>query len=89
MYWGVGLTNDPIQKIESKDAASIGLTQQEKDEYVAELKLFRAFHYLKLMDLFGNIPISTEIPEGSVPTNQLPKTSSSAEVFAFIEKEIK
>ncbi len=88
MYWGVGLTNDPIQKIEAKDAASIGLTQQEKDAYVAELKLFRAFHYLKLMDLFGNIPISTEIPVGSVPKDQLPKTSTQAEVFAFIEKEI-
>jgi len=89
MYWGVGLTNDPIQKIESKDAAAIGLTQEEKDAYVAELKLFRAFHYLKLMDLFGNIPIVTAVPEGSVPTDQLPKSATSAEVFAFIEKEIK
>ena len=88
MYWGVGLTNDPIQKIESKDAASIGLTQAEKDAYIAELKLFRAFHYLKLMDLFGNIPIVTQIPEGSVPVDQYPKSSTAAEVFAFIEKEI-
>jgi len=89
MYWGVGLCNDPIKKIESKDAASIGLNQEEKDAYVAELKLFRAFHYLKLMDLFGNIPIVTEVPVGSVPTDQLPASATRAQVFDFIEKEIK
>ena len=88
MYWGVGLTNDPITKIETKDAAQIGLTQTEKDAYVAELKLFRAYHYLKLMDLFGGIPIVTEVPVGIVPTDQLPASATRAEVFNFIEKEI-
>ncbi|MES2827292.1 MAG: RagB/SusD family nutrient uptake outer membrane protein [Bacteroidota bacterium] len=88
MWWGVGLCNDPITKIEGKDPAAIGLTQTEKDEYVAELKLFRAFHYLKIMDLWGNVPIVTQVPIGSVPTDQLPASSTRAEVFAFIEKEI-
>jgi len=89
MWWGVGLCNDPIKKIEAKNPADIGLSQQEKDAYIAELKLFRAFHYLKLMDLFGTIPIVTEVPVGSVPTSDLPKSATRAEVFAFIEKEIK
>ncbi|RZK80466.1 MAG: RagB/SusD family nutrient uptake outer membrane protein [Pedobacter sp.] len=88
MWWGVGLCNDPITKIEEKDAASIGLTQTEKDAYLAELKLFRAFHYLKIMDLWGGVPIVTQVPLGSIPTDQLPKSATRAEVFAFIEKEI-
>ncbi|WP_158826187.1 RagB/SusD family nutrient uptake outer membrane protein [Mucilaginibacter lacusdianchii] len=84
MYWGMGLCNDAIGNIEKRDIAQMGITQAEKDSYLAELKLLRAFHYLKLMDLFGNIPIATE-----VGTPVKPETRSRAEVFAFIEKEIK
>ncbi|GAA4335139.1 RagB/SusD family nutrient uptake outer membrane protein [Mucilaginibacter gynuensis] len=89
MYWGIGLCNIPIQNIEKRDAAAIGLTQEEKDQYVAELKLLRAYHYLKLMDLFGNIPIVTESPSEPIPTDQYPANSTRKEVFDFIEKEIK
>ncbi|TDQ08814.1 RagB/SusD family nutrient uptake outer membrane protein [Pedobacter metabolipauper] len=83
MYWGMGLCNDPIEKISSRDVASMGITQEEKDAYIAELKLLRAFHYLKIMDLWGNIPVATEVG------TTLPQTMPRAEVFAFIEKEIK
>lgn len=83
MYWGMGLCNDPIQNIESRDLDQMGITQQEKDAFIAELKLLRAFHYLKLMDLFGNIPIVTEV---GVPAQ--PETRSRAEVFNFVESEI-
>lgn len=86
MYWGAGLCNIPIQNIERRDAAAIGLTQTEKDEFIAELKLLRAYHYLKLMDLFGNIPVTTTVPEG--PTTDYPTNLPRKEVFEFIEKEI-
>ncbi|MBE9584167.1 RagB/SusD family nutrient uptake outer membrane protein [Mucilaginibacter sp. JRF] len=88
MYWGIGLCNVPIQNIEKQDAAVIGLTEEEKSQYIAELKLLRAYHYLKLMDLFGNIPIVTESPSEPVPTDQYPANSTRKEVFDFIEKEI-
>jgi len=84
MYWGMGLCNDPIGNIESRDIAAMGITQEEKDSYIAELKLLRAFHYLKLMDLFGNIPVVTKVGEPAKP-----ETLPRAEVFNFIEKEIK
>lgn len=89
MYWGMGLCNSPIQNLENRSISEMGITQAEKDSYIAELKLLRAFHYLKLMDLFGNIPISLTVPTGSVPTEQYPATSSRKEVFDFIEKEIR
>ncbi len=84
MYWGMGLCNDPIENLEKRTLAQMGITQVEKDAYIAELKLLRAFHYLKLMDLFGNIPVVTQV---GVPAR--PETLPRAEVFAFIEKEIK
>ncbi|TCD19358.1 RagB/SusD family nutrient uptake outer membrane protein [Pedobacter psychrodurus] len=87
MYGGIGYCNDPISNIGSRDISSMGITQQEKDGYIAELKLLRAFHYLKLMDLFGNIPLATDIVDPANPV--LPTSTSRKDVFAFIEKEIK
>ncbi len=83
MYTGVGFCNSPIENLEKRDIKSMGITQQEKDAYIADLKLQRAFYYLKLMDLYGNIPVATVVGEVSPPT--VPR----AEVFKFIEKEIK
>jgi hypothetical protein len=84
MYTGVGFCNDPIGNISTKDAAAMGITQAEKEGYVAELKMLRAFHYLKLMDLFGNIPVVTQV---GIPVR--PETMPRKDVFSFIEKEIK
>ncbi|NII85479.1 RagB/SusD family nutrient uptake outer membrane protein [Pedobacter sp. SG908] len=84
MYWGMGLCNDPIGNLERRSIVDMGITQAEKDAYIAELKLLRAFHYLKLMDLFGNIPIVTQV---GIPAK--PATQPRAAVFSFIEKEIK
>lgn len=84
MYWGMGLCNDPIENIEKRDIAKMGITQAEKEAYIAELKLLRAFHYLKLMDLWGNIPVVTKVGEPAKPV-----TMPRKEVFSFIEKEIK
>ena len=84
MYWGMGLCNDPIQNIEKREVASMGITEQEKLEYLAELKLLRAFHYLKLMDMWGNIPVVTKVGEPAQP-----ETLPRQEVFNFIEREIK
>ncbi|MES2446108.1 MAG: RagB/SusD family nutrient uptake outer membrane protein [Bacteroidota bacterium] len=84
MYWGMGLCNDPIENLEKREISRMGITQVEKDAYIAELKLLRAFHYLKLMDLFGNIPVVTQV---GIPAK--PATLPRKDVFAFIEKEIK
>jgi len=80
----MGLCTSPIENLEAKDIATMGITQVEKDAYIAELKLLRAYHYLKIMDLWGNVPIITKVAE---PIS--PPTQSRVEVFNFIEKEIK
>ncbi|MEJ7768685.1 MAG: RagB/SusD family nutrient uptake outer membrane protein [Chitinophagaceae bacterium] len=83
IYTGVGFCNSPIEILEKRTIASMGITQVEKDAFIGELKLLRAFHYLKLMDLYGNIPVATVVGEIS------PATQPRADVFKFIEKEIK
>ncbi len=52
-------------------------------ELKAELTVLRALVYSWLIDVYGNVPISTEDDLGSNPTN-----SSRQEVFDFIEKSI-
>lgn len=84
MWWGVGLCTDPIENIEKRSIEKLGITEVEKKAFIAELKLFRAFHYLKIMDLWGNVPIVTQV---GIPAS--PSTASRKEVFNFIEKEIK
>lgn len=51
---------------------------------IAELRGIRALNYYYLVDLFGNVPILTEdSPAGN------PVQNTRAEVFNFIEKELK
>ncbi|MGK9126500.1 RagB/SusD family nutrient uptake outer membrane protein [Olivibacter sp. SA151] len=83
MWWGMGLCTDPIENLEKRDIAAMGITEEEKSAFIGELKLFRAFHYLKIMDLWGNVPIVTKVGE---PLS--PETASRQDVFNFIEKEI-
>jgi len=51
----------------------------------AQLKMIRAFYYYLALDLFGNVPIA-ESP--NTPLSQL-SNQSPAEVFDFVENEIK
>lgn len=84
IYEGMGQCNYAIENIEKRDLSTLGITQEEKDSFLAELKLNRAFHYLKLLDLWGNVPVSTQV---GVPVD--PANMTRKEVFDFIEKEIK
>lgn len=82
-WWGLGLCTDPIENLEKRSIESMGITQTEKDAFIAELKLLRAYHYLKITDLWGAVPIVTQIGVPAQPT-----TATREEVFNFIEKEI-
>ena len=83
-YTGIGFCNSTLSDFDKVDFAKIGVSEQDKSAFIAELKVFRAFHYMKLMDLYGNIPIVT-----TVGTPLSPPTAPRAEVFAFVEKELK
>ena len=84
MFWGVGFCNNTIKDLSAIDFKTIGMTDEEKASIIAETKVLRAWHYLKLMDLYGNIPIVTEVGIPESPAN-----ATRAQVWAFIEKELR
>ncbi|MBS0031731.1 RagB/SusD family nutrient uptake outer membrane protein [Chitinophaga sp. 22321] len=84
MFWGMGFCNNTIKDLSALDFTKIGMTEADKTTLLAETRVVRAWHYLKLMDLYGNIPIVTEVSNSASPA-----TKPRKEVFAFVEKEIK
>jgi hypothetical protein len=83
MYTGVGYCNDPLTALSTRTAAQMGISESDRQQYIAELHLLRAFYYLKLMDLYGNIPVVTQV---AVPSS--PPTVPRDSVFQFVESEI-
>ncbi|HEY4286793.1 MAG TPA: RagB/SusD family nutrient uptake outer membrane protein [Puia sp.] len=83
MYTGVGFCNDPIDNLSKLTAESMGISEADRQQYLAELHLLRAFYYMKLMDLYGNIPVVTQV---AVPLS--PPTVPRDSVFQFVESEI-
>lgn len=83
MWTGVGYVNTAIENIEAVDATSIGVTEERLASIISEAKVLRAYHYMKIMDLWGNVPIVTTV---GTPNN--PPTASRKEVFDFVEQEL-
>ncbi|QHS63205.1 RagB/SusD family nutrient uptake outer membrane protein [Chitinophaga agri] len=83
MWTGVGYCNAAIEDLALLDYTKLGMQQAEMTAILAELHVLRAFHYIKLMDLWGNIPVVTQVGK---PAN--PPTQPRKEVFNFIRAEL-
>lgn len=83
MWEGVGYVNAILGDLETLDIARAGLTEQERQKLIAEVKVMRAYHYMRIMDMWGNVPIITKVGE---PLN--PPTAPRAEVFQFVMNEL-
>lgn len=82
LYQGIGYCNSFISAVENRDISKFGL-QVSKEQLVSEVKMVRAMLYYWLMDEFGNVPIAVDLNTPNLPS------SPRAEVFEFIEQEIK
>jgi len=58
------------------------LSGDEVSVFVAEARFLRAYAYYNLLDLYGNVPLTTEI------STELPTQSNRTELFNFIEAEL-
>ncbi len=81
-YKGIGYANVLLSDIEKIDFQSLRVPIERK-QMRAELKIYRAYCYWQLMDLFGDIPISETVGEIS------PSTRPRKDVYQWIEKEIR
>ena len=58
------------------------LSGEEVNIFIAEARFLRAYAYYNLLDLYGNVPLTTEI------STELPTQSNRVELFDFIESEL-
>ncbi|MCD7915102.1 MAG: RagB/SusD family nutrient uptake outer membrane protein [Tannerellaceae bacterium] len=82
LYMGIGLVNNMLDDLESLDFEELHMPIS-KAQAIAELKVCRAFFYWYVMDQFEIAPIVESIGDIN------PVSSSRAEIFTFIEKDLK
>ena len=89
VYFQVSLANEFLRQTTDAQLASrghIGQVVTDVHLYRAEARFLRALSYWHGMDLFGNIPLVKETdPIGATP----PKQATRAEIYAYIESELK
>ena len=76
LFKGVNTCNRVIADLEIKATPSAL-------KFIPELKALRAIYYYWLLDLYGNVPISTDFAKTDPPPNNTRK-----EVYDFVEKEL-
>ncbi|MDR2859200.1 MAG: RagB/SusD family nutrient uptake outer membrane protein [Mediterranea sp.] len=82
LFQGIGYANNMLADLEKIDFEALNVPIS-KAQAVAEMKVYKAFCYWFLLDMFRDIPIIESL------TDLNPETKDRAEVFAYIEKEIK
>ena len=80
LFPGIGCANAVIASLEASPKAA------EFAGLIAECRALRAIEYFWAMEYWGNIPVFTG---PKVDANNLPVTSPVADVYAFIETELK
>lgn len=81
-YRGIFLANYVLENIDKVKTSNTGLINQFK----AEAKALRAYHYIKLAGLYGDVPIITS---NVTPADGLKVSRNKiSEVWAFIDKEL-
>ena len=75
----IGIANAVLESLNSSPSAATFRVQ------IAEAKALRAYGYFYAMDLWGNVPLVTV---GKIEQNNLPATTSRADIFKFVESEL-
>lgn len=81
-YQGIGQCTTYISDFESLDFTKFGLTEADKNNYIAQLRTLRSWYYLFLIDFYRSVPIPLD-------TKTKVGQSTPQEVFSYIEKELK
>ncbi len=91
-FYQITLCNNFIYEATDAKLASKGLSASDVATikgYRQEARFIRAFQYWVLMDLFGNPAFVDENNYADVLTGIYPKQIQRADLFAYIEKELK
>jgi len=85
LFIGISLANNSLEDIRALDVSKFNMSLAEQKSLIAELRTLRAWYYLRLFDLYRNIPI-VETTKGAT---QAPLQATPQATFDFIEKELK
>lgn len=86
IFVNIAFCNEYIREVSQRVDGLDGSLQEEVRFYLAEARFLRALYYYFAMDLYGNVPFVTE--EDGVG-GFLPEQISRAELFSYIETELK
>ncbi|GAB3165309.1 RagB/SusD family nutrient uptake outer membrane protein [Telluribacter humicola] len=86
IYYQVTLCNEFIRETTDAKLAERGINLPEVKAYRAEARFLRALSYYHALDMFGNVPFVTE---NDAVGSALPPQISRADLFAYIESELK
>ena len=88
LYYQITLANDFIRQSDPAKVAANGIGTMDAEaikKYRYEARFLRAFQYANLMDLFGNVPFTTE---ANAIGDTLPSQISRAKLFQYVESEL-
>jgi hypothetical protein len=88
IYYQVALANQFLRETTDSKVDQRGASAALKEQihgYRAEARFLRALSYWHAVDLFGSVPLTDE----NFDLRTLPQQKSRAEVFAFVESELK
>jgi len=89
IYYEISLDNEFLRNTTDAMLSKNGITGSNltlAKQYRAEARFLRALSYWHAIDLYGNVPFVTEADQVGV---FFPKQKSRAEVFSYIESELK
>ncbi|WP_080903048.1 RagB/SusD family nutrient uptake outer membrane protein [Parabacteroides sp. Marseille-P3160] len=84
-FQGITQCNSVIDDFEKLNPEKFGMTQDEFDQMEYGLKTMRAWFYIRLLDLFRNIPLAVSTDQSLNSKGQV----TPQEAFDFIESELK
>jgi len=86
IFYTVALSNEFIRNVNNALGSASGTMLNDLKAYKAEARFIRALSYWHAIDLFGNVPFVTE---DDLPGAFFPKRITRADLFNYIEKELK
>jgi hypothetical protein len=89
LLYEITICNSYLQQSTDAMVSSRGITGADATNiaaYRAEVRFLRALAYYHAMDLYGNVPFTTEAD--AIGTTTLPKQISRADLYKYIESEL-
>ncbi len=80
-FQGIGRATYALKYLPDMDVA-------DKDRYIGEAEMLRAYYYWNLVRTFGGVPIITKVLQSETEIESATTRATKEEVYAYIEKDL-